>query len=128
MAAEVSKVRCVARRQCPSCGDSYDDASRGTSGPFHFLVVGVQPAADRWIVNGQWISGLFTPGDSAVQGDEQGRRIRLDEVEMEEAANNVALRRNHRRLLVLPHQAGQLAMNRCLWSTSGGAEKELAGS
>jgi hypothetical protein len=118
----------MARRACPNCGGSYDDESRATSGPFHFLVVGVQPAPGRWIVNGQWVSGLFTSGDSVVQSDEQGRRVRLDEVEMEEPANDVALRRSHRRLLVLPHQAGQLAINRCLWSTSRGAENELGRS
>jgi hypothetical protein len=115
-------VEHVATRVCPSCGGSYDDETRASSGAFHFLVVGVYPAAGRWIVNGVWVSGLFTPGDSLVQSDEQGRLVGLNEVEMEEPANEVARRRSHRRLLAFPHQAARLAMNHCLWSISREAE------
>jgi len=109
----------VVWRKCPNCGLSYDDETRARSGPFHFLVGGVLPASERWRVTGHWASGVFTPDESLVQTDEQGRLVRLDYVEMEKIAVGVGGRRRERRLLATHQQASQLAMHRCLWSTSG---------
>jgi hypothetical protein len=85
-------------RVCGECGSTYDPATRGVAGPFHFLVVSVIPGPGTPVsVVGHWRSGAWLSGESLSLNKPDGATTVLTAA-MDPIAETTAARRGQRRL------------------------------